>query len=475
MPTSGFVYLVGAGPGDPRLLTMRAYELLRNAEVVAHDELVTDAILALAPPDAERLAVGRRRGHGKATYRVHPAVLERARAGQTVVRLKCGDPFVFGRGGEEAEELAEAGIEYEIVPGISAAIGAAAYAGIPLTHREWSSGIRLVTGHEADATRARRQETVALYMAARRLTDNLARLIAEGWPSTTPAAYVVAATTPEQYVVVGTIGDLAGRVADLDPEAPALVIVGDVVALRERIAWFEQRPLRGRRVLVGRARPGRSQIAAELRVLGAEVLELPEVEIAEAEDSGAFATALACIDEYDAVVFGCAPGVAAVRSCIALEQIRIISVGREATAALARCGVTPTVAIDGACGDVLDIHADALRGCRLLVITSDAGRPNLVDELARLGSDVTAVAAYRQVHRMPDGLLPPVDLVVLPSSSAARAVLAHAKDLRRSPMVAIGPKTEAEARKHGATHVACATTDTIPAAIATALATLESS
>lgn len=476
MPSSGFVYLVGAGPGDPRLLTLRGHELLRAAEVVAHDELVTDAILALAPPDAELLAVGRRRGHGKATYRLHPAVLERARAGQSVVRLKCGDPLVFGRGGEEAEELVEAGIPFEIVPGVSAAIGAAAYAGIPLTHREWSPSVRFVTGHDADDRRGQLGETVALYMAARRLPHNMARLIADGWPVSTPAAYIVAATTPAQQVVVGTIGDLDARIAGLDPEAPALVIAGDVVALRARIAWFERQPLRGRRVLVARARPGRSQIAAELRMLGAEVLEMPEVLVAEGPDTAAFVTALACIEAYDGIVFGCAPGVAAICETIAIDNPPVISVGPEATAALERTRITPAIAIEGACREMLEAHADELRGRRLLLVASDTGRPSLLAELERLGADVTVVAAYRYVHRMPERRLPPVDLVVLPSSSAARAVLAsdHANGLRRSPIVAIGPTTEAEARMHGATRVTCAATDTIPAVVATALATLES-
>jgi uroporphyrinogen III methyltransferase/synthase len=240
---SGFVYLVGAGPGDPRLLTLRAYELLRSADVVAHDELVTDAILALAPHHAERLAVGRRRGHGKLTYRIHPTVLERARAGRSVVRLKCGDPFVFGRGGEEAEELADAGIPFEIVPGVSAAIGAAAYAGIPLTHRRHAGKVILATGHDADDARGPRGETVVLFMAARRLAQNVARLVAGGMAPRTPAAYITWATTPAQRVVIGTLEDLSERTRDTDLDAPALVIVGDVVALRERIAWFERQAL----------------------------------------------------------------------------------------------------------------------------------------------------------------------------------------------------------------------------------------
>jgi uroporphyrin-III C-methyltransferase len=239
--SSGFVYLVGAGPGDPRLLTLRAYELLLAADVVAHDELISDEILALVPDGTERLAVGRRCGDGPISYRLHPAVIERARAGLTVVRLKCGDPLVFGRGGEEAEELADAGIGFEIVPGISAALGAAAYAGIPLTHREHASSITFATGHDA-ACGAGGRETVVLYMAGRRLEHNLARMRADGWAPSTPAAYVMAATTPHQRVVVGTIEDLAARTRDLDPTAPALVIVGDVVALRARIAWLEQTP-----------------------------------------------------------------------------------------------------------------------------------------------------------------------------------------------------------------------------------------
>lgn len=476
MSTDGFVYLVGAGPGDPRLLTLRAYELLRAATVVAHDELVSDAILALAPRDAELLAVGRRRGHGTVTYRLHPAVLERARAGHTVVRLKCGDPLVFGRGGEEAEELAEAGIPFEIVPGITAANGAAACAGIPLTHRETSSAVTFATGHDTGDTEGARGRTVVLYMAARRLAQNLARLRDEGWPSTTPAAYIVAATTRDQQVVIGTLADLPARAATIDPHAPAVVIAGDVVAVRERIAWFERQPLRGRRVLVARARPGRSQIAAELRRFGAEVIEAPEVGIGNA-DNAALASALARLAEYDGIVFGCAPGVAAVVPRVVLAGLRIVSVGRDATAALEHAGVTPTIAVDGACREALEEHAAELRGRRLLVITSDLGRPSLRSELVRLGADVALVPAYRYVSHVLDERLPPIDLVVLPSSSAARAVLGNGMGdaLRRSPMVAMGPATEAEARKHGASRVSRAETDTVPAIVATALATVGAS
>jgi uroporphyrinogen III methyltransferase / synthase len=258
-PGAGIVYLVGAGPGDPGLLTLRAAELLRIAQVVAHDELVSPAILNLAPAGAERLAVGRRQGTGKIDYRLHPAVLDRARRGLRVVRLKSGDPLIFGRGGEEAEELAENGIPFEIVPGISAALGAAAYAGIPLTHRHVSAGVLLTTGHEADdgaasghgvlvAPRApgvspAQDRTLVLYMAARRVRSTLRRLIEEGFPAETPVAYVAAATTPAQEVVVGTLADLADRIAPAASATrpPGLLIVGEVVRLRERLGWFTPR------------------------------------------------------------------------------------------------------------------------------------------------------------------------------------------------------------------------------------------
>jgi uroporphyrinogen III methyltransferase/synthase len=267
---TGFVYLVGAGPGDPRLLTMRAYELLRSADVVAHDELISTEILALAPPDAELLAVGRRAGRGATEYKLHPEVLARARAGRHVVRLKQGDPLVFGRGAEEAEELAAAGVGFEIVPGISAALGAAAYAGIPLTDRRHAGGVHLSSGHQpVDAPS--RTDTLVLYMATRRLDACLARLVDEGWPPSTPAAWIAAATTPSQRVIVGTIADLRVPAGS----APALLIVGEVVALRSRLQWFEQRALTTRRIVVGRTRAGRSVLAAQLRALGAEVLEAP--------------------------------------------------------------------------------------------------------------------------------------------------------------------------------------------------------
>ncbi|WP_257453747.1 uroporphyrinogen-III C-methyltransferase [Archangium lipolyticum] len=246
----GFVSLVGAGPGDPGLLTVRAKALLQEAEVVAYDALIPPAVLAEIGPRAERILVGHRnQGATQAGYRLHPAVLELARAGRHVVRLKQGDPFIFGRGGEEAEELLEAGIPYEVVPGVSAALGAAAYAGIPLTHREHASDVSFVTGHDIEGPRSHTcweklgaaGGTLVLFMATRKLEANLARLVECGRAPQTPAAYIAAATTPEQLVVVGTLETLAAQVRERNALGPpALVVVGEVVRLRERLAWFER-------------------------------------------------------------------------------------------------------------------------------------------------------------------------------------------------------------------------------------------
>ena len=467
----GMVYLVGAGPGDPGLLTVRAMELLRAADVVAYDELVSKAILSLVRPEAELLPVGRRHGEGAIGYRVHPEVLARAKAGRTVVRLKAGDPLIFGRGGEEAEELAEAGIPCTIVPGISAALGAAAYAGIPLTHRRYASDVTFLSGHDVTRCRsltdwskaATATGTVVLFMAARTLAATLQRLIHAGHSAETPAAYIASATTPNQHVVVGTLSSLADKTRDVDFTIPALVIVGEVVALRERIAWFERSPLVGRRLIVARARPGRSSLAADLRALGAEVLEMPEVEVVSLKERAPIEATLARLREFDGIVFGCAAGVDAVASQTATFNVPVIAVGVAATQALSRHGITCSLSLRGACQEALDEHVMFFQKRRFLLVTAESGRPHLQHGLMKIGAAVETMAVYRCVHRMPSVPIPPIDLVVLPSSSAARTVLSGecAQALLRLPMAAIGSQTEAAARQCGAQFVVRAEEDSV--------------
>jgi len=476
------VYLVGAGPGNPGLLTVRASELLRTADVVAHDALVSSSILSLIGAQAELIPVGRRHGRGATPYRLHPVVLEKAKAGLAVVRLKAGDPFVFGRGGEEAEELAQAGIPFEIVPGISSALGAAAYAGIPLTHRVHASTVTFVSGHDLNGTRRNpewltdipRDGTLVLFMASRQLSANLQGLIVGGRHADTPAAYVAAATTRNQKVFVGTLTTLGDNVGLLDTNEPGLVIVGEVVRMRERIAWFERRPLAGRRLLVARARPGRSAIAAALRALGAEVLEVPEVEAVPLNGTSHIEASLARLHGFRGIVFGCAAGVDAVLPQVPTIDVAVVAVGAAAAQALSRYGIEPAVSVRGACQEALREHSLLLQGGRFLLVTSEDGRPSLCDELTGIGAVVETLAVYRTVHRMPSFPLPPINLVVLPSSSASRALLSGdlGDTLRGVPMVAMGPQTEEAARRWGAHDIYRAESDDPAALVSLAVTTL---
>jgi uroporphyrinogen III methyltransferase / synthase len=473
----GTVYLVGAGPGDPSLLTVRAAELLRSAEVVAHDALISEAVLALIPPTAERLCVGRRGlGSSRAVDRIHPEVLARARAGKQVVRLKQGDPFIFGRGGEEAEELTAAGIPFEVVPGISAALGAAAWAGIPLTHRGISSDVTFATGHDlltgaAGATDwgmlSRGSGTLVLYMARRKLDENIARLIAQGRSPETPAALISRATTARQQVVTATLRELPALAARVALEEPSLLVVGAVVGLRGNIAWRERHPLHGRRVVVARARPGESELAARLRSLGAEVIETPRIDIAPLADRSRLDACLARLGDFDALVFGCAAGVDALLSHLGesgrdlrdLTRVPWWAVGSAATARLRAVGISPLVMTEGACRDSLAGLARTAH--KLLLITSSAGRPHLRAELSAAGNEVVELPAYQLHTHSPPPLSAAPDVVVLPSSSAAAHLygseLGHA--LLHVDAIAIGPVTQDAALRLGATRVTRAAGD----------------
>ncbi|HET6843735.1 MAG TPA: uroporphyrinogen-III C-methyltransferase [Candidatus Angelobacter sp.] len=455
----GIVYLVGAGPGDPRLLTLRAYELLQKADVVAHDLLVSQALLSLIPAGKELLPVGRRYGAEKTSYRLHPDVLDRARQGKTVVRLKCGDPLIFGRGGEEAEELSEAGIPFEIVPGISAALGAAAYSGIPLTHRLYSSQLVLSTGHDsAERTRTsdtpdcKDQGTTVLYMAARRMRANLENLIKAGYSPGTPAAYVAGATTPNQRVITGTLANLAEKASAIHCAMPGLVITGPVVELRDKIAWFEKQQLQGYRILLARARPGPSIIAKHLRDLGAEVIEAPEISLAPLPT---ISDAIKRLD-YDALVFGCAAGVEYTWPEIVAREFRrpvqLVAIGEQAGNALLRMGTQDFVSCHGSCEDALQSVAESLRGKRLLLITSNEGRPALVKQLSTIAMSVAVLNTYQVTHDFSAlETEQEFDLVIAPGSSAARLVLTNSRiTLKDIPFVTMGPLSAEAARREGA-------------------------
>jgi uroporphyrinogen III methyltransferase / synthase len=304
----GIVYLVGAGPGDPGLVTARALELVAAADVIFHDRLIPEGILRGARAEAELVYVGKRPGEAAVEQdEIERRMIEAAKEGRSVVRLKGGDPFVFGRGGEEAEALAAAGADFEVVPGVTAGVAAPAYAGIPVTHRDDASAVAFVTGHEDPGKEesaldwealARFPGTLVLYMGVKRLADNAAALIAAGRDPGEPAAVIERGTHPGQRTVTATLGKIAETVEREGIGAPAVIVVGPVVARREALAWLERRPLFGRRVVVTRARAQASGLASRLGTLGAEVVELPAIRIESRIDSEAVKKAVNDLHSY---------------------------------------------------------------------------------------------------------------------------------------------------------------------------------
>jgi uroporphyrinogen III methyltransferase / synthase len=474
----GKVYLVGAGPGDPKLLTLRGAELLDAADCVVYDALVNPAILDRVPPAAERRFVGKRGGEASVSQdTIIRLLLELAREYDTVVRLKGGDPFIFGRGGEEAEALREGGVEFEVVPGITAGVAAPAYAGIPVTHRGLSVAVTFLTGHE-DPTKGRSDidwdhlaglgGTIVFYMGVRRMEENLNRLIAGGRPADTPAAIVEWGTYPRQRTLTGTLGTIAASAAEAGIGAPALVVVGEVVELRERLAWFEARPLFGRRVLVTRARAQASGFAADLEELGAEVVQFPTIRVAPPADPEPLRRAVREIERYDWVVFTSVNGVeylweelrAAGRDTRSLAGVSLCAIGPATAAALelhgARADLMPEQFVSEAA--VAAMAGDArLAGARILLPRADIAREALPRLLRAEGAVVDEVDAYRTVlddahademrdHVRAGGL----DLITFTASSTVRNfVKLFGTEVGAARVASIGPITSATARELG--------------------------
>src|ERR1019366_9534056 len=277
------VYLVGAGPGDPELITCRGRRILEQADSVLYDHLAPAALLELAPPHAERLYVGKKKSvHAFSQEEVVRMLIERVRRGLTVVRLKGGDPFLFGRGGEEAEALAEAGIPFEIIPGVTSALGIAAYSGVPLTHRGQSRAVTFVTGHDVDAadwSKVGQADTLVIFMGLTAFAEIARELVRHGRSAETPAMAVRWATRPDQETLTGTLATLPASIVQSGMKPPATIIVGEVVRLREKLNWYEQLPLFGKQIVVTRAKGQADALSTRLRALGAGVIELPPIAI----------------------------------------------------------------------------------------------------------------------------------------------------------------------------------------------------
>jgi uroporphyrinogen III methyltransferase/synthase len=448
--------LVGAGPGDPGLLTRLGAEALARADAVVYDHLAHPRLLDLAPEGADRIPVGKRAGHCMMPQeQINDLLVRLARSGKRVVRLKGGDPYVFGRGGEEAEHLRSAGIPFRVVPGVTAGVGATAYAGLPVTHRDAASAVAFVTGHgepNAGGSRldwsalARFPGTLVIYMGVARLPVLCETLIREGMDGVTPAAMIQAGTLSEQRVVSGTLSDLPAKVAAAGLGSPALIVVGQVVTRREPLAWFEELPLFGQRIVVTRPAGESDRSAVHLEELGAEVLVAPTVEIRPIDDPGPLDAAIERLGSFDWVVFTSANGVrhfldrldARGRDLRALGPVKLAAIGPATAEALAaarlRADVVPDSFRSESLAESLIPHVS---GRRVLLARADRGRAVLREMLAEVAT-VEQVAVYRNVdadslpedvtRRILDGT---VDWITLTSSAIAERLHALLPDPAR--------------------------------------------
>jgi uroporphyrinogen III methyltransferase/synthase len=463
---AGVVYLVGAGPGDPGLMTARSLELTASADAIFYDRLIPPGALDGAREEAELVYVGKQPGVPSAPQEeIGERLVEAARAGRSVVRLKGGDPFVFGRGGEEGEALREAGVEFEVVPGVTAGVAATAYAGIPVTHRDDASAVAFVTGHEDPhkdesaidwSALARFPGTLVFYMGVKRLPQNAASLIAGGRDPEEPAAAIERGTWPGQRTVAATLGTIAEAVEREAVKAPALIVVGEVAKRREQLEWLERRPLHGRRVVVTRARAQASGFAATLRSLGAEVVELPAIRIEPRIDSEEAKRAAAGVGAYDLVCLTSPNGVrllfeameAAGLDARALAGVTVAAIGPGTARALAERGVLAEGLIEA-------LEDEEVAGARVLVARAAEARDVLPDALRERGAEVDVVALYETVREQPGAeeieAAQGADYLTFTSSSTvtnlAEAVGDHFPTDAR--IVSIGPITSETIRARG--------------------------
>ena len=461
------VYLVGAGPGDPGLITIKGVECLRRADVVVYDRLVAPTLLNYTPAHAEKIYVGKASSdHTLPQNEINALLVEKARAGKIVVRLKGGDPFVFGRGGEEALALADAGIAFEIVPGISSAIAAPAYAGIPVTHRGIAASFTVATGHSHDGkTQNSIADTQVSLMGVENLESIVAALIESGRAANTPVALVRWGTTPQQQTVVGNLGNIVERSRDMKP--PAVLIVGDVVNLREKLQWFENRPLFGKRIIVTRAREQASELSRHLAELGAEPIEFPVIQIRPLDDYAQLDAALA--QKYDWAIFTSVNGVKFVwerltalgRDARAFAGARLGAIGPATAKELDHHGLRADFVPREYVAEALVSQIGAVAGQRIWLPRADIARETLAHGLRERGAIVDEVAAYRTVttnssHPLAQQIRAlierdEIDAITFTSSSTVRGFMSTQLPIDNSQLTiaCIGPITAQTAQELG--------------------------
>jgi uroporphyrinogen III methyltransferase/synthase len=479
MSKSGQVYLVGAGPGELGLVTLRAKECIENADVIAYDHLANPEILRWARDDAEIIYAGKEPGQSRTQQEINALLIEKAREGKEVVRLKGGDPFVFGRGAEEAQAIADAGIPFEIVPGITSAIAGPAYAGIPMTHRAHNSHVTFFAGHEDPAKAesaidyaalAKLGGTQVMLMGVERLGSVTSEMLKQGVRSDLPVALVRSATTGQQETLTGTLSDIAQKAVASDFKAPAVAVFGEVVALRDSLNWYEKRPLLGKRIVVTRTRKQASVLSNKLRALGAHVIELPTIRIEPPSDLREFAELVQDAHSYDWIVFTSANGVEAFFDVF----FKLYDDAREIGGAqIAAIGPTTAQRVKD-----FHLHVDlqpdefvaeavvrefkkqgSIENLRILLVRAEKARDVLPKELSAAGAIVDEAFAYRTVPETRDisGAQRQLaqdgaHLITFTSSSTVENFLALALLWPKGMRIAsIGPITSKTVRDRGLT------------------------
>jgi uroporphyrinogen III methyltransferase/synthase len=475
---SGIVYLVGAGPGDFKLITVKGLELIKLAETIVYDRLADDRLLDYARPDVELIYVGKSANqHTMKQAAINQVLIDRAKAGRVVVRLKGGDPFVFGRGGEEALALIEHKIAFEVVPGVTSAIAAAAYAGIPVTHRGIATSFAVVTGHE-DPDKAESgirwdklaagPDTLVFLMGVENLPAICSKLVEHGRHPDTPAAIIRWGTKPEQQVWLTTLGSAAEEAAKQQIAPPAIFLVGEVAALREKLAWFDTKPLFGKKVLVTRAREQASILSERLEALGACCYEAPAIRVVPPESYEPLDHSISHIGDYQWLILTSVNGVDALFSRLrwqqldarALNGVKVAAIGAATAARLKEHGIyADLVPVEFRAEGILQAIAPLVKpGMKILIPRALIARDILPEKLQDLGASVDVVPAYRtitgeadreRVRKLLEG--GGIDLVTFTSSSTVLNLLtllgeAGAELLNSAAVACIGPVTAATCR-----------------------------
>ena len=495
------VYLIGAGPGDPGLLTVRGLQCLQSADVVLYDHLVPARLLHWAPPDAEKIDVGVAAPQPLEQEAICYLLAEKAREGRVVARLKWGDPFVFDNGGSEALFLHEQGVRFEVVPGVPAGVAAPGYAGIPITYAGGGDTLTFIRGHEDDGkmptsvdwpSLARLDGTLVCYAGPQQLPEILRALVSHGRPAEDSAAIIYDGTLPTQETVVGTLNEIARTIPRSNRRRAAILVVGRVVALREHLRWFDARPLFGKRILVTRPKPQANELVDRLEAMGAQAIEAPMIRIAPPDDYAPLDNACARAGSFDWIVFSSVNAVegfidrllAGPQDLRCLSGVRLCAVGPATAERLAQRGLKVDLTPGEYRADAL-LHAlsalGSVQGLKILLPRADIGRDVLAEELRKQGAEVTEVIAYRTVVAEPEREGEPdiyrmllerrIDVVTFTSASAVRNFVRvlgaePAADLMRTTVVAsIGPVTAEAASQSGIQTTVMPSNYTVPALV----------